>query len=74
MPIKIKLILNDLVIFYRIINSLINIELLKHFAFKDGKTLRYTRQNVDIIEPKHKTSYLYLMWMVEKHFLQNIEA
>ena len=56
LPIKMKFILNDLVLFYKIINSLVNIKLPEHFAFKEGKNLKYTRQNVDIIEQNDKTS------------------
>ena len=52
LPIKLKFFLNDLLLFYKIINSLVAIKLPEQFYFTSSKDLRYTRQNINIIDKK----------------------
>ena len=56
LPIKMKFRLNDLILFYKIVNSLVAIELPEHYTFIDGRELRFTRKNANIIDKKDRTS------------------
>ena len=56
LPIKMKFYLNDLLLFYKIIYSLVSIMLPEHYTFINGEDLRYTRQTADIIDKKDTTS------------------
>ena len=55
LPIKLKFVLNDLVLFYKIVNSLTSIKLPDLFAFKKPTHVRYTRQTSSIIDLKDTT-------------------
>ena len=41
---KFKFVLNDLIMYYKIINLLIHIKLPEHFTFVEDERVRYTRQ------------------------------
>ena len=53
-----KFYLNDLLLFYRIIYSLVSIDLPEQFTFVDGKELKYTRKTANIIDEKDITSII----------------
>ena len=53
--IKLKSILNDLLLFYKIINSLTPIDLPDQFTFKNPACVRYTRQTSNTIDLKDNT-------------------
>ena len=55
LPIKYKFYLNDLILFYKIFNSLISIRLPKHFTIVQAEQTRLTRNTSEIIEHKDKT-------------------
>ena len=55
LPIKLKFCLNDLKLLYKILNSLVPINLPEHFSFMDGRQLIYTRNTADIIYGRDKT-------------------
>ena len=55
LPIKLKFYMNDLLLFYKIVYSLVPINLPEHFSYVNSDQLRYTRQNADIISKKDKT-------------------
>ena len=56
LPIKMKFHQNDLLLLYKIINSLVSIKLTEHYTFNNGERLRYTKQTVNIIDKKDTTS------------------
>ena len=58
LPIKLKFYQNDLIFFYKIVNSLVPINLPEHFTFIDGEKLRYTRGTAQVIDKKDKTQIL----------------
>ena len=49
LPIKSKFFLKDLVLFHKLLNSLVSINLPDKFTFCDSRELRYTRKTVDSI-------------------------
>ena len=55
MPIKLKFYQNDLIMFYKIVNSLVPINLPEHFTFLDSEQLRYTRRTAQVIDKKDIT-------------------
>ena len=55
LPIKFKFVLNDLIMYYKIINLLIHIKLPEHFTFVEAEQVRYTRQTAAIINNVDKT-------------------
>ena len=55
LPIKLKFALNDLVLYYKIINFLVPINLPEHFTFIKPGDVRCTRNTSDIIEKKDVT-------------------
>ena len=55
LPMKFKFVLNDLIMYYKIINLLIHIKLPEHFTFVEAEQVRYTRQTAAIINNVDKT-------------------
>ena len=55
LPIKFKLFLNDLALFYKIINSLVSIKLPGHFIVLQGYRVRCTRTTSAIISQNDTT-------------------
>ena len=55
LPIKLKFAFNDLVLLYKIINSLIPIKLPDEFCLRNPNHVRYTRQTSNVIDLKDKT-------------------
>ena len=55
LPMESKFALNDLVLFYKIINNLVPIKLPEHFTFIKPDEVRYTRKTSVIIEDKDFT-------------------
>ena len=55
LPMKFKFVLNDLIMYYKIINLLDHIKLPEHFTFLEAEQVRYTRQTSAIINNVHKT-------------------
>ena len=56
LTIKSKFALNDLILFYKIINSLVPISLPEHFSVIKPKDVRWTRKTVNIIDNKDVTT------------------
>lgn len=56
LPIKFKFALNDLNLFYKILNSLVPIKLPEHFKVLKPDHVRYTRQTAPIIDNRDHTS------------------
>ena len=52
---KFKFVLNDLIMYYKIINLLVHIKLPEHFTFVVAEQVRYTRQTSAIINNVDKT-------------------
>ena len=52
---KFKFVLNDLTMYYKIINLLVHIKLPEYFTFVDPEQVRYTRQTSAIINNVDKT-------------------
>ena len=50
LPMKMRFRLNDLKLFYQIVNSLVPIELPNYMTFAEASQTRYTRRTADIIE------------------------
>ena len=57
LPIKLKFLLNDLILFYKIVNSLVPISLPDEFSLVDPKNLRFTRSTQSIISLDDKSTY-----------------
>ena len=55
LPIKFKFVLNDILMYYKIINLLVHIKLPEHFTFIEAEQVRYTRQTSAIINDVDKT-------------------
>ena len=55
LPMKFKFVLNDLIMYYKIINLLVHIKLPEHFTFVEAEQVRYTRQTSAIINNVGKT-------------------
>ena len=55
LPMKFKFALNDLLLFFKIINSCIPLKLPKHFTFIKPEDVRYTRKTSEICEDKDVT-------------------
>ena len=55
MPIKFKFMLTDLVLFYKIINSLVPINLPENFTFVIADDVKFTRNTSAIINSMDKT-------------------
>ena len=56
LPIKSKFALNDLILFYKIVNCLVPIDLPVHFTFIKHNDVKYTRKTANIIDEKDVTS------------------
>ena len=56
LPIKLKFYLNDLILFYKIINSIISIKLPEQFEFVNSDHIRLTRKTSEIVEQKDITT------------------
>ena len=56
LPIKSKFALNDLIMFYKILNCIVPISLPEHFTVIKPKDVRFTRKTVAIIDNKDVTS------------------
>ena len=52
---KFKFVINELIMYYKIINLLVHIKLPEHFTFVEAEQLRYTRQTSAIINNVDKT-------------------
>ena len=57
LPIKSKFALNDLILFYKIINSLVPINLPEHFTIIKPEDVRLTRKTATILDEKDVTSF-----------------
>ena len=57
LPLKLKFLLNDLVLFYKITNFLVPITLPSQFTVIDPNNVRYTRSTQNVIELNDKTRY-----------------
>lgn len=55
---KFKCLFNDLVLFYKVINYLVQITLPSQFALIDSGNVRYTRLTQNVIELNDQTSLL----------------
>ena len=55
LPIKFKFVLNDILMYYKIINLLVDIKLPEHFTFVEAEQVRNTRQTSAIINDVDKT-------------------
>ena len=55
---KFKCLFNDLVLFYKVINYLVQITLASQFALIDSGNVRYTRLTQNVIELNDQTSLL----------------
>ena len=56
LPIKSKFALNDLTLFFKIMNCLVPIKLPEHFTVIKPKDVRFSRKTATIIEEKDTTS------------------
>ena len=54
---KLKFLLNDLILFYKIVNLLVPISLPDEFSLVDPKDLRFTRSTQSIISLDDKSTY-----------------
>ena len=57
LPIRLKFIHNSVMLFYKIINNLIDISLPEHITVAQPETLRYTRDTAAIIGELDTTTY-----------------
>ena len=52
---KFKFVLNDLIMYFKIINLLVHIKLLEHFTFVEAEQVRNTRQTTAIMNNVNKS-------------------
>ena len=57
LPIRLKFLLNDLVLFYKMVNSLVPVNLPDEFILLDPKKIRYTRSTQNIMSLDDKSTY-----------------
>ena len=57
LPVKLKFLLNDLILFYKIVNFLVPIRLPDEFILIDPREVRYTRSTHKILSQDDKSTY-----------------
>lgn len=57
LPLRFKFLLTDMILFYKIVNSLVPIELPDDFSLIDPKKVRYTRSTQNILSQDDKSTY-----------------